>query len=110
MNLNGLTNLRWLAPWEPASSGLEAELEKEISPVHPLFGRKAIAVGRRGDCDDVLFFLPDHTFPLAVVHLTWSGRREKSAAWPHTTFYASLDDWVERCMGPDHVEFADASE
>ena len=26
MNLSDLTNLQWLEPWEPASSGLEAEL------------------------------------------------------------------------------------
>jgi hypothetical protein len=110
MNPNDLTNLRWLEPWEPASSGLEAELKKEVSPEHPLFGQEAISVGRRGDCDDVLFFLPENPSPLAVVHLTWTGRREKNPEWPHTTFYSSLDDWVERCMKPDHLERESSSE
>jgi hypothetical protein len=105
MNLDDLTNLQWLEPWGPTSSGLETELEKEVSPGHPLFGRKAISFGRRDDRDDVLFFLPDNPLPLAVVHLTWTGRREENPEWPQTSFYSSLEDWVERCMRPDHLEF-----
>src|SRR5262245_57412205 len=108
MNLADLEKIQWLAPWHSTSAGLETELEREISSTHPLFGYRAISVGRRDDCDDVLFFLPEHDYPLAVVHLTWSGAREKSPAWPHTTFYASVDDWLERCMNPDHIEFADS--
>ena len=110
MNLNDLTHLQWLEPWEAASPGLEAELKQEVGPGHPLFGQEAVSVGRRSDCDDVLYFLPGKASPLAVVHLTWAGRREKHPEWPHTTFYSSLDDWVERCMKPDHFEHADVSE
>jgi hypothetical protein len=105
MKLIDLTNIQWLEPWHSTSAGLESELEKEISPTHPLFKLKAISAGGRHDRDDVLFFLPDGPFPLAVVHLTWTGHTEKNPAWPHTTFYSSLDDWVERCMKPDHLEF-----
>ena len=104
MDINDLTNLQWLEPWHSTSAGLESELEKEISPAHPLFGRKVISVGRRGDRDDVLFFLPDNPFPLAVVHLTWTGKKETNPEWPHTTFYPSLNDWIERRMKPDHLE------
>jgi hypothetical protein len=110
MKLIDLTNIQWLEPWHSAPSGLESELESEISPAHPLFGHKAISVARRDDCDDVLFFLPDNNYPLAVVHLTWTGKRESSAESPHTTFYSSLDDWVERGMKPDNQEFATGSE
>ena len=105
MKLTDLTNLQWLDPWDSTPSGLEAELEKEICSAHPLFGRKAISVGRREDCDDVLFFLPDNPSPLAVVRLTWTGKRETNPKWPHTTFYSSLFDWVARRMMPDHQEF-----
>ena len=110
MNLDDFTDLQWLEPWGPTSAGLEAELARELGPTHPLFGRKAISVGRRADCDDVLFFLPDNPLPLAVVHLTWTGRREKKPEWPHTTFYASVEDWVERGMKADHCEFTGSSE
>jgi hypothetical protein len=110
MTLDSLANILWLEPWRPASSGLEAELEREINPQHLLFGRKAISVGRRDDRDDVLFLLPDNPDPLAVVHLTWTGKRETNPKWPHTTFYSSLDDWMERCMKADHLEFVGGSE
>lgn len=110
MNPDSLANIQWLEPWRPTSSGLEAELEKEISPRHPLSGQRAVSVGRRDDCDDVLFFLPDYPYPLAVVHLTWTGEREKNPEWPHTTFYSSLDDWMVRCMKPDHLEFTGGRE
>lgn len=105
MNLADLRHLQWLEPWYPTSSaGLEAELEKELSPGHPLFGSPAVSVGRRGDCDDVLFFLPHNRCPLAVVHLTWSGCAE-NREWPRTTFYESVDAWVEGCMKLDHTEY-----
>jgi hypothetical protein len=101
--LNALKNLEWLEPWHPAPAGLETQLNREVSDGHPLSGRKAISVGRRHDCDDVLFFLPDHSFPLAVVHLTWAGR-QPIPELPHTILFSSLDDWIERCMRPDHLE------
>ena len=85
-------------------------LMKEVSPEHSLFGRAAVSVGRRGDRDDVLFFLPGHPSPLAVVHLTWTGKREQNPRWPHTTFYSSLADWVERRMKPDHLEWKGGAE
>jgi len=104
MRPDELQNLTWLEPWHPVAAGLEAELEREVGEGHPLFGREAVAVGRRFDCDDVLFYLPGGGPPLAVVHLTWAGRREKSPEFPQTEFYGSVNDWVERRMRPDHEE------
>ena len=104
--LDDLSALQFLEPWHQAVPGLEAELRNEVNEGHPLYGRKAISVGRRKDSDDVLFLLLDHPSPLAVVHLTWTGRRERTSTWPQTTFYGSLHDWVERCMKPDHDEFS----
>lgn len=103
--LDDLAVVQLLDPWARAVPGLEGELRNEVSDGHPLYGRKAISVARRQDSDDVLFLLLDHPSPLAVVHLTWTGRPERSSTWPQTTFYASLQDWVERCMKPDHAEF-----
>jgi hypothetical protein len=94
----------WLDPWQPTAPGLEAELDREVGRGHPLSGRRAIAVGRRLDNDDVLFWLPNGPAMFAVVHLTWTGKREGSPQWPGTTLYSSLDDWRERCMIPDHDE------
>lgn len=64
---------------EEHRSRLEAELHRELSVGHPLFGVRATALARCGHCDDTLFQLPDGTF--AVVHLTWRGSPEP-APWP----------------------------
>ncbi len=94
----------WLEPWFFSLSALEDELKREVIPGHVLFQVKALAVGRRRDTDDVLFLLPQHNPPLAVVHLTW--HRERKADWPFTTFYTSLDDFIDRRMKPDHAEIS----
>ena len=104
MRLEDLANIEWLEPWSPRSAGLEIELEKEIGNGHPLHGKEAIAVGRRNDQDDVLFFLPNNSQPLAVVHLTWKGSTEQSPEWPRTKFYSSLEDWIQHRMNLDHLE------
>jgi hypothetical protein len=105
--LDDLSAVQFLEPWRQAVPGLESELRNEVSEGHPLFGRKAISVARRKDSDDVLFLLLDHPSPLAVVHLTWTGRSERNSTWPQTTFYTSLQDWVERCMKPDHDQYTE---
>lgn len=105
MCLNELKEIIWLEPWQPTSPGLEVELKREAGETHPLFGHEAVAVGRRFDCDDVIFYLPNNVFPLAVVHLTWSGKIEESAEFPWTVLYSSVEDWVERCMKVDHEEW-----
>ena len=105
VTLDDLAALAWREPWRPIVPGLEVELRNETCDGHPLFGQKAISVGRRHDTDDVLFLLLEHPAPLAVVHLTWRGRPERAGSWPHTTFYSSLQEFVDRCMTPDHREF-----
>jgi hypothetical protein len=102
MELPDLSELEWLEPWRPTAPGLEAELARELSRGHVLAGRRAVAVGRRVDNDDVLFHLPDGPALLAVVHLTWTGQRERKPEWPHTQLYHSVAEFVERCMRPNH--------
>ena len=96
--------LEWLPPWQPTDADLAVELAREVGRGHPLFGRRAVAVGRRVDCDDVLFWLPDGPAALAVVHLTWTGKRERSAEWPSTHLYISVPDWADNGMRADHDE------
>lgn len=69
----------WLEPWEPlctAPDSFENELYNEVGGKHILFGRKVSAIGRRYDCDDVLFRVFDADFNYAVVHLTYSRKTE----------------------------------
>jgi hypothetical protein len=97
-----LDGLEWLDPWRATGPGLEGELAREVGPGHVLAGRRAVAVGRRLDNDDVLFHLPDGPALLAVVHLTWTGQRERRPEWPQTELYRSVAEFVERRMLPDH--------
>ena len=63
------------------------------------------AVARRQDCDDVLFVSVDDPSLVAVVHLTYANRPELDPRWPGTTFFASIQDWMERGMRADHNDF-----
>lgn len=97
--------MNFVEPWtavKPDDLRLEEELQRELSRVHPLYEKHVKALARRTDRDDVLFAVERTAKPYAVVHLTW--RRESSAEWPWTTWYASLDEWTEKCMLQDHAE------
>ena len=83
-------------PWWDLRGGEQAEarmrkaitneLRREVGAGHPLAGGQATVVARCTACDDVVMALTDGR--LAVVHLTWSGRRERSP-WPSTTVFGS---------------------
>jgi hypothetical protein len=56
MDIDDFQEITWLEPWCFTAPGLEQELIREVSLKHPLYGVQALAVGRREDNDDVLFF------------------------------------------------------
>ena len=93
----------WIDPGEHAE-GLHEELRRELSWSHPLKGRSATVIGRSTDSDDILLDLGDGTF--AVVHLTWSQRKER-APWPMTTTFESFEAFERDVMLPQHREFLD---
>jgi hypothetical protein len=96
--------MKWTDPWHPVgpeAQDLVAELQREIGPRHPLAGVQVVPLARRYDQDDVLLELPDGQARYALVHLTWSGRRERDPRWPHTQFFADWDDWIARGMKAD---------
>jgi hypothetical protein len=64
-------------------SVLESELLAEVSPGHPLFGARVIAIARCEGCDEVLFSVEADPARFVRVHLTWRGGPE-SAPWPRT--------------------------
>ncbi len=88
----------FLEPWQPAgefSNDLELELQKEVGEGHPLHGCTPVALAQRLDCDDVLFRVGTADGEFAVVHLTWSGSKERSPDWPGVEFFKSLQEWRE---------------
>ena len=97
--------LEWLAPWQRLDGAGEefvAELRRELPDQHVLHGLLAAAAARRCDCDEVLFVTNDPIRPLAVVRLTWAGRKESDPRRPFTTLYKDWRDWARRCLRPDH--------
>ena len=102
------SSFEWLIPWHPVGSederrGLLDELQRELPPGHALAGIRVTPIGRRQDCDDVLFSLEDGR--VAVVHLTWSRKTEPAAEYPWTVVFDSLDRFVEDAMKPQHHEW-----
>src|SRR5262245_18406498 len=97
-----------LIPWHEVGTSalrLELELQSEVGPGHALKNKPMRAITTRQDCDDVLFVGADDPTLVAVVHLTYANRPEANSLWPGTTFFASLQDWVERGMRADHDDF-----
>jgi hypothetical protein len=75
-----------------AARGLTAELARELTAGHPLYGLSAAAVARRIAQDDVLFELLDGSGRVAEVHLTWAANERPP--WPHATVFESRDAWI----------------
>jgi hypothetical protein len=94
-------------PWIAEENGepLEAELKRELGTNGGLCGKQVKAIARRIDCDDVLFIIEDPIYPLAVVHLTWSGNTDPNKGWPHTTQYTDWEAWRNECMLPDADDY-----
>jgi hypothetical protein len=106
----GVEGLALVEPWHTVSperrAQLEAEVVRELPPGHVLAGRPLAAAAARSDRDDVLFEVPGLGY--AVVHLTWSSRRETSPEWPRAEVFTSIEEWRERVMQREHEEFGDA--
>lgn len=72
----------WWQPGERERNRLGDEVLCEVPREgHPLSGIAVEVMARCAACDEVLVHLGDECF--ALVHPTWSGRRE-SPPWPNT--------------------------
>lgn len=103
-----VNDINWLEPWDSLcteASSFEKELYSEVGKQHILYGKKVKAIGRRYDCDDILFKVCDSELSFAVVHLTYSNKREEDSKYPRTKIYKDLHDWITNCMTPDHLKY-----
>ncbi|MGX5858694.1 hypothetical protein ACWKW6_33890 [Dyadobacter jiangsuensis] len=98
-------NRDWLEPWEKISDDqamfIKAQLVKEITWSHPLFGLQLTPIGRSGANDDILVSLI--TGKLAVVHLTWGNPGDH--LWPSIVLYDSWEEFVEKKMLEDNFGY-----
>lgn len=77
--LNSFMDDPWWMISKSMSESLNGELEKELSPKHILYGKETVAVARREDKDDVIYWI-NKLNKYAVVHLTYS--KETSSKFP----------------------------
>lgn len=99
--------------------GFENELKKELGITqksffnflnkptkHPLAGAEFSAFCRNQRNDDVLFELrkPNLDQQFALVHLTWTGKKEREG-YPYITFYADFDHFKYSVMYPDKADW-----
>ena len=86
----------WVAVGQERAS-IEAELRRELSPDNGLSNFNVRAIGRRIDCDDVLFEVLDEQadFKLALAHPTWSGNVE-SNPWPTTKLFVDAGEFISQ--------------
>ncbi len=96
-------------PWELIDDGkaFVSELKKEVGSDHKLYGLEFVAVAKRVDCDDHLFYTSDSTLPIAVVHLTWSGKVERDPSWPKCDQYTSWEQWRIKRMNVDSRNYSE---
>ncbi len=99
------SEIEWLEPWQPVSEAerqtLEAELGRELTQGHLLFGQPVTIIGRRIDQDDVLCSL-SRSGRVAIVHLTWRVAPETDPQWRTVQMFDDIDSWIAACMKTDH--------
>ena len=97
-----------LEPWEEVAEeaeGLTVELKKELRSDSELFGEEVVPIAKRADCDDVLYLMVNSPPRVAVVHLTWSGRKASNKGWPSVSIFKDLEAWRTERMIPDYEDF-----
>lgn len=101
--------LLFAPPWEDINDypketreGLLKELKRELHRHHPLYRQKLTLIGRRQDNDDIL--VETESKQIAVVHLTWTGGKERRG-FPSTKVYESKKDFWERAMRMNIEDF-----
>ena len=90
--MNGHDQIIFVPPWEALQTegerlGLQRQLQLEVTPGHPLWGRNAQVVGRSGANDDVVATTSDGGF--AIVHLVWESSPGDEKC-PATSFFSTV--------------------
>lgn len=106
IDLKEVNGLVWVKPWRRVApeerAPLARELRSELCREHVLSGRRARAVGRRDDCDDVLFLVDDPP-ELVVARLTYN--QESKPEWPRADMFPSVGAFRDQRMNADRAEY-----
>lgn len=83
----------WWAITNNLAEILKDELNRELSTNHILYGKKAVAVAKREDNDDVIYWIIELE-KYAIVHLTYT--KETSSEYPKTQLF-TLKELEKHC-------------
>ena len=107
IHMDDSQTLKILDPWTMIYLEYEQEfikeLQREIGPEHPFYQRDVFAIAVRRDPDAVIFQTADGEI-YAIVHLTWSGRRESAVGMPMTELLENRQAVGQRITA-DHAEW-----
>ena len=97
----------FLEPWNYCENSISIinELKHEISSQHILHNIQVELIARRFDCDDCLFKILGENPKYAVVHLTWSRKKETDSIFPATVIYDDWNSFLENRMKPDNLDY-----
>ena len=101
--------ISWREPWYPVEdanlrAAIQAELAREVGPLHPLRETEPVVIGKRDDCDDVVVSLSNHRF--AIVHLVWHGGIDHySDQFPRTRIFDGIDA-LQQALDIDNDDWA----
>jgi hypothetical protein len=103
-----LQTIEWLEPWAALTHARAAELTRKLTSAldaeHVLRARQPEAVAARVDTPDTLFWLREPE-QLCLIHLLKP--RNAGETWPDVTEYDSVQEFIDGCMAPDHLEDSD---
>lgn len=103
--------MEWLEPWTGTQDLFDEsfhrvwleQLQRELSPGHPLYGLPLRLIAR-GNGDDALFEVLDGSGRVVDVHLTWSTVAQ-TPPWPGSGFHPSQEAWRQVVMIPQHADW-----
>jgi hypothetical protein len=95
-NLNDDLPKGWFITNGKDASALLTELQKELPQGHLLFGQSVkVIANRQGATDDILCQYENDLTHFTVIHLTWSGKTEKSVDLPFVECDGNFNDFIK---------------
>ena len=85
----------WFVSDAEQAMGLYEELQKELPKGHFLYKKEVYVLAHREGTDDILCQHKDDKTHFTVIHLTWSGKEEKSIEFPYMECDGSFNDFLE---------------
>lgn len=88
----------WCVPNPQVRESLEKQLQRELTPAHPLAGRSMTVLVRALGTDDAAFLTDDGV--VALVHLTYNPP-DPDGCWPFATMFPDVSALLQHLAQAD---------